>query len=63
MKLTVDPTICQGHGLCAAEAPELIELDDSGYADVLGDGEVSVELVDVAQRAVDLCPASALRLA
>jgi ferredoxin len=63
MKLSVDPTICQGHGLCAAEAPELIELDDSGYATVLGDGEVPEALVVVAQKAVDLCPASALRLA
>ena len=39
MKLTVDPTICQGYGLCADEAPELVELDDAGYATIIGDGD------------------------
>ena len=44
MKLTVDPALCQGYGLCADEAPELVELDDAGYATMLGDGEVADEL-------------------
>jgi len=63
MRLTVDPTICQGYGLCADEAPELVELDDSGYATILGDGQVSDELQAAAEKAVAMCPAKALRLA
>ena len=62
MKLTVDPTICQGYGLCADEAPELVELDDAGYATILGDGEVGDELQSAAEKAVAMCPAKALRL-
>ena len=49
MKLTVDPTICQGYGLCADEAPELVELDDAGYATIIGDGEVGDELQSAAE--------------
>ena len=62
MKLTVDPALCQGYGLCADEAPELVELDDAGYATVLGDGEVVEELRSVAEKAVAMCPAKALSL-
>jgi ferredoxin len=60
--LSVDPTVCQGYGLCADEAPELIELDDSGYATVRGDGEVPPALEAVAAKAVAMCPAKALTL-
>ena len=62
MKLVVDPDVCQGYGLCHDEAPELIELDDSGFATGLGDGEVPENLVAVAEKAVSMCPARALSL-
>jgi ferredoxin len=62
MKLTVDSDICQGYGLCHDEAPELVELDDAGYALVLGDGTVSPELELPAEKAAGMCPAKALRL-
>lgn len=62
MKLSVDPSLCQGYGLCATEAPDLVELDDGGYASILGDDDVAPELVDVAEKAVAMCPAQALRL-
>jgi ferredoxin len=62
MKLVVDPDVCQGYGLCHDEAPELLELDDSGFARVLGDGEVPDALVPVAEKAVSMCPARALSL-
>ncbi len=40
MKLVLDQTACQGYGLCQQAAPDLVDLDDWGYAGLLGDGEV-----------------------
>ena len=62
MRLVVDPDVCQGYGLCHDEAPELIELDEGGFALVLGDGSVPDELREVAEKAVSMCPARALAL-
>jgi ferredoxin len=30
MRITVDRNACEGHGQCAAFAPDLIHLDDGG---------------------------------
>ena len=40
MKLVLDQTACQGYGLCQEAAPDLVDLDDWGYAGLLGDGTV-----------------------
>ena len=60
LTLQVDPIACTGHGLCADLLPELIELDEWGYP-ILADG-VPPDLVAHARRAVNACPALALRL-
>ncbi len=60
-RLVVDPIRCDGHGLCAELVPERITLDDWGYPIVDPSGLTADELVH-AQRAVDSCPALALRL-
>ena len=31
MKIVVDCDRCQGHAMCAAQAPDVYELDDTGY--------------------------------
>ena len=62
MIITVDAELCQGYGLCHEEAPELVELDDAGYALIAGDGGVSEGLRVVADKAVSMCPARALSL-
>jgi len=61
-RLVVDWTRCDGHGLCAHLAPELIRLDGRGYP-VLLDIPVPPWLEKDARQAVDMCPALALRLA
>jgi ferredoxin len=61
-KLHVDLARCQGHNRCYLLLPELIRLDDHGFASVLGDGRVPPELVDKARLAVRNCPEFALRL-
>ena len=60
MRLTVDWTACDGHGLCAALLPELVDLDDWGFPVVAGD--VPPSLTSQARRAVLACPALALRM-
>ncbi|TIC88313.1 ferredoxin [Nocardioides sp. GY 10113] len=63
MRLEVDWTRCDGHGLCAQLLPEAIWLDEHGFP-VLREremGEGFAELRD-ARRAVAACPVLALRL-
>ena len=59
--LEVDWARCDGHGLCAAIAPELISLGPHGYP-VLGTTPIAPWLAHGARRAVSQCPALALRL-
>jgi ferredoxin len=61
-EIVVDRIRCDGHGLCAELLPERISLDDWGFPIVKG-GPVPDHLVEVARRAVDICPVLALRLA
>jgi ferredoxin len=58
--LVVDPTACDGHGICAQLFPEGIALDDWGFP-LIG-GEVAEEHLVHARRAQSACPALALRL-
>ena len=64
-RLHIDWTACDGRGLCAELLPELLGEDDWGYP-VARDGSaepaVPVALEESARRAVDRCPALALRL-
>jgi ferredoxin len=59
--LAVDPIRCTGHGICAELVPELIALDDWGYP-ILTAPSVPDHLQEHAKRAVNGCPALALRL-
>ena len=59
--LEVDWARCDGHGLCAALAPELITLGPHGYP-VIGTTPIAPWLEHGARRAVNQCPALALRL-
>jgi NADH:ubiquinone oxidoreductase subunit F (NADH-binding)/ferredoxin len=61
-RLHVDWSRCDGHGLCADVAPDLIRLDGNGYPAFL-DAPVPVRLEPVAAQAVAMCPALALRMA
>ncbi|MFF7181243.1 ferredoxin [Streptomyces sp. NPDC008121] len=61
MKLLLDSTRCQGYGLCQEHAPELVELDEWGYARVLAVA-VPPDAEDAARACAESCPNSALRL-
>jgi ferredoxin len=59
--LVVNPIECDGHGLCAELAPELITLDDWGFP-IIERRVLDGELLEHARRAVAACPTLALRL-
>ncbi len=61
MKVSIDPEICAGFGICVGICPEVFELHDDGYATVLV-GEVPPELEDLVRRAASQCPAQAIAL-
>lgn len=74
MRLQLNPTHCDGVGVCAQLLPELITLDEWGFP-VIGNGdeptgferdrrtvEVPPHLEALAHRAVYSCPRLALRL-
>ncbi|MFC5746347.1 ferredoxin [Actinomadura rugatobispora] len=62
MKVRVDPGICQGHTLCAMNAPELFALrDEDGHAYAI-DEDVPQEQEGAAREAVRSCPERAIDL-
>ncbi|MBO3745027.1 ferredoxin [Streptosporangiaceae bacterium NEAU-GS5] len=61
VRLVVDWTRCQGHGLCAHLVPDLVKLDTHGYP-VFMDGGIPSWQRSAAQKAVEMCPALALRI-
>jgi NADH:ubiquinone oxidoreductase subunit F (NADH-binding)/ferredoxin len=60
-RLTIDWSRCEGHGVCAFVAPEIVHLDRHGYPVVLNT-PMPTWVERGAQRAVAMCPALALRL-
>jgi sterol 14-demethylase len=61
-RLLVDFDLCQGHGVCVNEAPELFSLDaDEGKVRVLR-AEIPPELRARAEAAVRFCPTRALSI-
>ena len=61
MRLEIDWTRCDGHGLCARLLPERISLDEHGFP-VLPVRDIDEPLLAHARRAVAVCPRLALRL-
>ena len=59
-RLRVDPLRCRGHGICVLRAPDRIELDDWGFAELDGRPLVGSVQLRQARRAVAACPARAL---
>ncbi|HVC70010.1 MAG TPA: ferredoxin [Acidimicrobiales bacterium] len=61
-RLVIDAARCDGHGICALRCPELVTLDEWGYAAVDGGQVTSVPTWRRARRAVAACPERALNL-
>ena len=63
MKIVVDFDLCQGHGVCVEEAPELFALDAETSKVVVLDAHPPEALRAKLAAAVKYCPTRALRVA
>ena len=64
MRIVADYGRCEGHGLCAEQAPAIFDLDDEGdLVHHFEDQDLPGDLDADGQRAVDSCPVAALRTA
>ena len=61
MKVKVDFDLCESNALCEAMAPDVFELDDDDFLQILDD-EVTDENRDRVQRAVAACPRAAISI-
>ena len=61
MKIRVDWDLCQGHGTCVSEAPEVFALDGDGSL-VVKRETPPAEQHERVRNAVRFCPAYALSL-
>lgn len=61
MKVKVDYDRCEGHGLCALQAPDAFSLDDDGGLNYRFEGQdVPTDMEGDVRSAVDACPVTAL---
>ena len=61
MRVVVDRDLCQGHGVCESEVPEVFAVSKKGDLTVL-DERPSEELRKAVETAVAYCPTHALRI-
>jgi len=62
VKIRVDLDLCQGHGACAAEAPEVFSVDESESRVIVLDSSPAEALRSRVEAAVKYCPTRALRI-
>ncbi len=61
MKIKADFDLCQGHAACMGEAPEVFEVDDKGFLNILQE-EPPEALREKVEAAVKYCPTGALSI-
>ncbi len=61
MRIRVDRSICAGHALCAAKAPDVFQLDEEGFCSSDG-ATVPVHLHAQARLGARHCPEAAIVL-
>lgn len=61
MKIEVNASLCSGHARCNAAAPEIYEVDDSGFS-AITTLEVAPEQEEAAVRGAQACPERAISI-
>ncbi len=61
VRIVVDRDLCQGHGVCESEAPEVFSVSKKGVLTVL-DESPAEEMRAMVEQAVAFCPTKALRI-
>ena len=59
MKVTIDADLCQGHGVCMGECPEVFQVNDDGEVTILQE-QPDDGLRKKLQNAVRFCPTGAI---
>lgn len=62
MHISVDYTLCEGHGQCLMAAPDLFDLPDDADQVVVLDSDPPESQRERAVRAAAMCPALAIRV-
>ena len=62
MKVSVDPSRCEAHGMCEATVPEFFTVDDEGYSSIGLGKPVPRGQEDRIRAGVESCPVSALSI-
>ncbi len=60
MKASVDATKCEAYGVCVDLCPSVFQLDEWGYASLVGDGTVAEGDQAAAREAAAACPEAAI---
>ena len=61
MRIVVDKDLCQGHGVCESEAPEVFSVPKNGPVTLLNETPAE-DLRAKVQAAVTYCPTHALKI-
>lgn len=61
LRIIIDRDLCQGHGVCTADAPEVFELDEDGTLVLLAE-HAPADLRAEVERAAAYCPTGAISL-
>lgn len=61
MKVEVDFTLCQGHGVCMGEAPEVFKIREDGKLELLTSDPPDALRVKL-ENAARYCPTGAIRI-
>lgn len=61
MRVTVDPDLCESHGLCVGIAPDIFEIDDDDVNHVLVE-EPSEDRYEAVRQAASVCPKQAISI-
>jgi ferredoxin len=62
MRVIVDLDVCQAHGDCVVAAPEIFDLGEEDDVVTVIQPEPPEELWDKAERAMQDCPVTAIRI-
>jgi ferredoxin len=61
MKIEIDRDLCQAHGVCCSEAPDLFRLDADGKLEVLNENPDEAQRAAL-EKAAKYCPTYAIRI-
>jgi ferredoxin len=62
MKIKIDFALCQGHGTCKGEAPEVFDVDEDAMKVILLQESPVEELHDKVRAAAKYCPTMAIQI-